>query len=252
MKICWDNLEGMYLTKNGVFVKGFNSYVEKEKCIRCGEAYLTPKTKQSDFCGSSCALKRRKFSKETRQKMSKAWEKRKPVSEETRRKMSEIRKGLLIGKKNGMYGKTHSDEMKRKMSRRVKGNKYRLGIKHSEKTRKKLSIINSGELNGNWRGGISCEPYCFEWSSKEFKNFIKERDGNKCLNPDCWKNCNHLPLHIHHIDNNKKNCVPSNLITVCNSCNQRAKKDREWHTSWYKAIINRRYGNAVTHNQLSL
>jgi len=102
-------------------------------------------------------------------------------------------------------------------------------------------INNSGQGNPNWKGGISCEPYCFEWSSKEFKGFIKERDGYKCLNPDCWKNCNHLPLHIHHIDNNKKNCEPSNLITVCNSCNQRAQKDREWHTSWYQAILNKRY-----------
>lgn len=93
--------------------------------------------------------------------------------------------------------------------------------------------------NPNWNGGTSCEPYCFEWSSKEFKDFIKERDGNKCLNPDCCKNIHRLS--VHHIDYNKKNCEPENLITLCSSCNSRANKDREWHKSWYKAIIQKRY-----------
>ena len=93
----------------------------------------------------------------------------------------------------------------------------------------------SGPNNPSWKGGISCEPYCFEWSSKEFKDFIKERDGYSCLNPDCWKTSRRLS--IHHIDYNKKNCDPSNLITLCTSCNSRANKDREWHTSWYQTIM---------------
>ena len=41
---------------------------------------------------------------------------------------------------------------------------------------------------------------------------------------------------------NKKNCHPLNLITVCDPCNGRANKDRDWHTTWYQAIIYRRYG----------
>lgn len=96
-----------------------------------------------------------------------------------------------------------------------------------------------GSLSPNWKGGISCEPYCFEWSSKEFKEYIKERDGHKCLNPDCFGNVSKLT--IHHIDYNKKNCDPQNLITLCRSCNSRANKDREWHKAWYEVVIYRRY-----------
>ena len=103
-------------------------------------------------------------------------------------------------------------------------------------------IRNSGSGHSMWKGGISCEPYCDVWLDKDFKQSIKDRDGNRCLNPDCWRNCNHLPMHIHHIDHNKKNCNPNNLITVCNSCNGRAKKQRKWHTDWYTAILNKRYG----------
>ena len=98
-----------------------------------------------------------------------------------------------------------------------------------------------GSGNPNWKGGISCEPYCFEWSSKEFKDFIKERDGYRCLNPYCFGNIHRLS--VHHIDYNKKNCDPNNLITLCVSCNSRANKDREWHTSWYRAIMYRRKTN---------
>ncbi len=100
-------------------------------------------------------------------------------------------------------------------------------------------INNSGNKHYNWKGGISCEPYCFIWKDKEFKLDILERDAYICLNPYCHGNGG--VLSIHHIDYNKKNCHPSNLITVCRSCNLRANHDREWHEAWYKAIMYRRY-----------
>lgn len=105
----------------------------------------------------------------------------------------------------------------------------------------KFSLNQMGSKNHQWKGGLSFEPYCEAWKDKEYKNDIKLRDGNKCLNPYCEsKNIDNLV--IHHIDYNKKNCSLNNLITVCKSCNSKANKDREWHTSWYKAILNRRYG----------
>ena len=66
-----------------------------------------------------------------------------------------------------------------------------------------------------------------------------QRDGDTCLNPYCFKITKKLCLH--HIDYNKKNCMPSNLITVCTSCNSRANKDHKWHKAWYQAVLYRRY-----------
>lgn len=103
-----------------------------------------------------------------------------------------------------------------------------------------FSVRYQKEGNPCWNGGTSCDPYCFEWSFKEFKDSIKERDGYRCLNPICSGEYNKLV--IHHIDYNKKNCSPTNLITLCNSCNSRANKDRDWHEMWYKTIIQKRYG----------
>ena len=100
-------------------------------------------------------------------------------------------------------------------------------------------IRNSGPNNTSWKGGVSFEPYCPIWKDKEYKSDIKLRDGNQCLNPYCSHN--DKKLVIHHIDYDKKNCAPHNLITVCRSCNARANIDREWHTSWYRKILSRRY-----------
>ncbi len=104
------------------------------------------------------------------------------------------------------------------------------------------AIINkSGDKHYNWKGGISFEPYCEVWKDKEFKQDIRDRDWNKCLNPYCDSKVS-KDLTIHHIDYDKKNCHPKNLITVCRSCNARANTNRDWHKSWYRAILTKRYG----------
>lgn len=103
-----------------------------------------------------------------------------------------------------------------------------------------ISINRSGPAHPNWQGGKSFEIYCSEWKDKEYKKEIRERDGQICINPYCSKTDKRLS--IHHIDYNKKNCRPSNLITVCGSCNAKANYDREWHTAWYRAILRNRYG----------
>lgn len=103
----------------------------------------------------------------------------------------------------------------------------------------KLSVERSGENNPQWRGGISKLPYCPNWT-KEYKEEIKDRDNYQCLNPYCFGTDSRLV--IHHINYTKTLCGPDNLITLCGSCNSRANKDREWHTQWYRTILNRRYG----------
>jgi len=142
----------------------------------------------------------------------------------------------LSGENNHNYGKVFSFERRKQMSKNNKGkNNPFYGKKH---LKKHINNIR-GEGNPNWKGGISCEPYCQDWT-KEFKAYIKERDGNKCLNPYCFGNI--YRLNVHHVDYNKKNCDPSNLITTCHSCNSKANTNRGWHESWYKAILSKRYG----------
>lgn len=100
-----------------------------------------------------------------------------------------------------------------------------------------LSKFGTG--NPSWKGGKSFEPYCPIWKDTDYKESIKERDKYLCQNPYCFKTDN--VLHVHHINYDKKNCQPNNLITVCRSCNARANTDRAWHTEWYQTIINKKF-----------
>jgi hypothetical protein len=104
------------------------------------------------------------------------------------------------------------------------------------------SLNMCGDRNLNWKGGISCEPYCDVWLDKEFKEDIKKRDNYKCQNPNCLGRTGHAAqLTIHHIDYNKKNCSPSNLITLCRSCNAKANYNRDLHMERYRIIMTDKY-----------
>jgi hypothetical protein len=148
-----------------------------------------------------------------------------PVSAATRQKMSKSKKGKYCGKDSHKFGKVVSVETRQKMS----------------KTRIERCLAK-GKNNANWKGGISKEPYGQEWT-KELRESIRQRDGYKCMNPYCFHKTGHAAiLIIHHIDGNKNNCCPENLIVLCRSCHGRVSKDQGWHESWYKAILYRRYG----------
>ena len=98
-----------------------------------------------------------------------------------------------------------------------------------------MSIHQRGVNSSRWLGGITYLGYCPIWTYKEFKQYILERDGYKCQNPQCLGNGNQL--HRHHIDYIKKNCEPNNIITLCNSCNSKANSEREWHMAYYQAVM---------------
>lgn len=98
-----------------------------------------------------------------------------------------------------------------------------------------------GDKTPNWRGGISNEKYCDIWLDKEYKQSILERDNHECQNPDCRKTSDVVVPH--HIDYNKLNCHPWNLITLCGSCNPRANKNRNYWQKLYQNIIEVKYGS---------
>ena len=129
---------------------------------------------------------------------------------------------------NPNYGNKWSDKQKRKMSLKKKGKGF-------GRVRPNHSIKMSGSGNPNWKGGISFEPYCAVWKDNEYKMSIRKRDRHKCKNPLCEGNSK--KLCVHHIDYNKKNCRPKNLITLCFSCNAKANFNRDFWQKHYEKII---------------
>jgi len=101
----------------------------------------------------------------------------------------------------------------------------------------------SGENSPFWRGGVSNFPYPFEFTD-ELKEFIRKRDNNTCqrcgkTRMDVKKECG-KDLNIHHINYDKQNCVPENLITLCGSCNSKVNTNREYWEKFFKDMLRER------------
>jgi len=178
------------------------------------------------------------------------------------------KKGRFLKGNNGWLGKHHTDETKEKIRKfhigRKLSEKHRKSIKnavaegkcgfkkghplfskgftgkkHSEETKQKQREANlrlgikppqyKGKDNSNWRGGISREPYDFNFD-EELKILIRKRDKYHCRL--CKKKFK--VLYVHHIDYNKKNSDPKNLISLCNSCHSKTNYGRKKWTNYFQ------------------
>ena len=249
MKICWDNLEGVCLTRNGTFRKGEATYVYREACIECGEPYLAQRRGYiSSFCGHSCASS---------------------------------------GKNNVFFGKTHSIGSRRKMSKSAPSHKghlnhnYKGGIKvlgfttydthkntlglyediRKQKDTKVLEVrcvycgqwfaptygsVRSRMLATNSLDQGECRLYCSEnckqacptfgkklypkgfkqVTSREVSTYLRkivlERDNWECKK--CGNTIEEAQLHVHHMDPAAQNPMFQNdadsCITLCKTCHK--------------------------------
>ena len=176
-----------------------------------------------------------------------SWSLGKKHSEVVRKKISASMKGKNVW----MKGRKQTEEANKKRSYMMKG---RLSHPMTESIKTKLSFSlrkfycdKPGTLTGKfgaahpaWRG-IGMEPYCDAWSDQEYKKSIRERDGYICQNPECFHQWDHLTLTIHHVDYNKKDCAPWNLISLCRSCNSRANGNRNYWMKLYQGILLEKY-----------
>jgi len=222
----------------------------------------------------SAANTGRTHSEEAKLNMSMAQKERFENNPELRIERSKILKAWHKNNDNPMKGKTHTEEARAKISASMIGENNINYVPRIEKPcaicGKPVEILSThaaedaacsdtcrntltytkflGENNPNWRGGSCEDPYCDIWFDKEYKSDIKDRDG-KCMNPKC----KHITdvLHIHHIDYDKMNCHPWNLITLCNSCHSLANFNRENHTLYYQDLMTEFY-NYEYEQQLSL
>jgi len=96
-----------------------------------------------------------------------------------------------------------------------------------------LGKDQKGEKNHNYIDGRSFEPYLEEFNN-ELKELIRSRDGYKCQKCGCSEIENGEKLSVHHIDYDKKNCLPSNLISLCRRCNSEVNKNRRHWTQCFR------------------
>ena len=80
----------------------------------------------------------------------------------------------------------------------------------------------SGDNHYMWMGGISFEPYGYEFNIR-LRKAIRKRDNQTCQMCGSGGRC------VHHIDYDKQHNDPLNLITLCRSCHGRTNTYRD---SW--------------------
>ena len=176
-------------------------------------------------------------------------------SEESKIKMS----GAKSGENNYWYGKTHSEETKIKMSGenhywygktgenhpmygKTGENHPMYGKTHSEESKIKMSGAKIEENHPNWNGGTSFLPYSPSFE-KVMKPLIRARDDYNCQFCDIQENGK---AHaVHHIDHDKNNDLEQNLILLCQPChntetssNKNTEIKREEWIKWSQSKIN--------------
>jgi len=131
-------------------------------------------------------------------------------------------------------GKVLSVETKSKIGKAHKG------MKHSKETRKKISNALEGkpkairgEKHHCWRGGISNNPYPIDWSIT-LRRSIRERDRYVCQ--ICSSSQGDIAHNVHHIDYDKQNCNPDNLITLCQGCHTKTNFNRKSWIDYFKKL----------------
>lgn len=149
-----------------------------------------------------------------------------PLGEDVKRKISIANKGKSAWNKGKPYliaslvhkGKIISQEVKNKIS-------YTLKVSERFKLDK----------NPAWKGGTAKLRYPEEFY--QIRKEIYKRDNWSCQ--ECGKS--HLQLHCHHIDYDKKNNIPRNLITLCATCHCKTNNTKRefWRDKYRIALQNR-------------
>lgn len=177
---------------------------------------------------NSEAQKGKKLSEETKKKIGDFWRGKKRIfSKEHRRKIRELR--LRYNK--SWKGKHHMEETKKKMSETHKGKRF--SETHKENISKNHADVSMFK-NPNWQGGKSFELYGANWTER-LKDLVRKRDNYLCRL--CGEIQGNIAHDVHHIDFDKRNCSPANLITLCHTCHVKTNRNKEYWIKYFQDKI---------------
>ena len=185
----------------GKLYSGENSPQWKEKiqkiCLICKKTFKVPLSKKDKKCCSP-KCSREMLSERFRREKNPFFNQH--HSQKQKDKWSEDRKGKYIGENNPMFGMT-------------------------------------GEKCPTYTDGKGYDPYPVGWT--RITREIRFRDGYLCQKCGLSEieEINGQKLSTHHIDNDKRNCLANNLITLCFRCNMEVRKNpKKWKKHFQKKM----------------
>lgn len=179
-------------------------------------------------------------SEEVRAKMSVSAKKR--CTLEWRTRMSAVHKGKKLspehcinlsvaqrGRIGPNRGKIMSAEQKGKISASMKR-------QITPDYRARMSACQKGEKNHQWLGGLSMVEYGWDFTD-ELKEEVRRRDNHTCQICSVPQTECREDLHCHHVDYDKTNSDPVNLIALCRRCHTRTNHNRPHWTAFFQKLI---------------
>ncbi len=149
----------------------------------------------------------------------------------------------FVARNDRRRGREYRDESVKGCDRRCEVCGDRLAIRDKEmvvhfKRRKTCGPECLGALRAGVRerGRARTSPYPVEWSTS-LRRRIRERDAFTCQ--ECGEIEDGQRHDVHHIDYDKYNLNPDNLITLCRSCHARTNshKRRAYFIHRYRAMM---------------
>lgn len=138
--------------------------------------------------------------------------------------------------KSGKYNRSDESRLKMSLSKKSSGTKppSNLGKKFTQKHKDNISKALTGKTRNKKVKKSRYKDYPINWTDT-LKRAIRERDNYVCRL--CNKQQCDITHHIHHIDYNKNNCSPDNLITLCVSCHSKTNYKRNYWKQYFLGIM---------------
>jgi 5-methylcytosine-specific restriction endonuclease McrA len=248
MKICWDNLEKVRLSKRGNLKKGTAVYIEKSACAKCGDPYLTIKSAQSRFCTISCAnsgknhpLYGKHHTIETIKKISKSNSRRVGALNNNYRggvKMLGLTTYDTYGSRLDLYERVRKQSGTKILEVKCAycGQWYAPSFTAVTNRLKAINNLNQGEMR--FYCSENCKRACPIYNQRKYpkgfkhttsrevspylRQMVFKRDNWTCQ--ICGKTSKEAQLHCHHMDPVAQNPMFQNdmdsCVTLCKGCHK--------------------------------
>lgn len=145
-----------------------------------------------------------------------------------------------FGKDSISFGVIFTEERKRKIAEKLKGNRNSLGYQHSEKAKKKISEFHKGrkyQLGKTW-GAHKQQDKRNDVAYRDFVKKVKERDNYSCMLKN--QECSGYNI-VHHIYGwaayPELRYSINNGITLCQAHHPRGKKNEQRLIPFLKHLV---------------